>query len=174
MVLREEITVPAGVEVRLDRNSVEVSGPKGKLQRTFGFRGVSLRSEDRRIIVESASPKRRSKAAVGTVKAHFRNMFKGVTAGFLYRMKVVYSHFPITVKVEGKNVLVQNFIGERFPRKAKIVGGAEVEVDGDQILIRGADKEDVGQTAINIEKSTTVRGLDRRVFQDGCYLVGKE
>jgi large subunit ribosomal protein L6 len=170
-ILKEEITVPEGVEFRLDDNTVEISGKKGKLKKEFAFQGVNLKSDGRKIIIEADSKKRKSKAAIGTVLAHLKNMFKGVTEGFVYKMRVVYSHFPITVKVEGKKVLINNFIGERFPRSAKIVGGAEVEVNGDQVIVRGIDKEDVGQTAINIERATAVRYLDRRVFQDGCFLT---
>jgi large subunit ribosomal protein L6 len=172
-ILREEIQVPGNVEFQLKGNVIEVSGPKGKLHREFSFRGVSLRPENKKIILETSDQKRKTKAAVGTIKAHLRNMFKGVTEGFAYKLRVVYSHFPITVKVEEKRVLIQNFLGERYPRVAKIVGGAEVEVNGDEIIVRGINKEDVGQTAINIERATSVRGLDRRVFQDGCYLVEK-
>jgi large subunit ribosomal protein L6 len=53
---------------------------------------------------------------------------------------------------------------------ARIVGGAEVEVVGDEILVRGVDKEEVGQTALNIEQASRPKGKDPRVFQDGCYL----
>jgi large subunit ribosomal protein L6 len=173
VLLREEVQVPENVEIRLEGNTIEVSGPKGKLHKEFGFRGVSLKPEGRKIIVEASTQKRKTIAAVGTVKAHLRNMFKGVTEGFTYKLRVVYSHFPISVKVEGGKVLIRNFLGERHPRAAKVVGETEVEVDGDEIIVRGINREDVGQTAINIERATAVRGLDRRVFQDGCYIVEK-
>ncbi len=172
-VMKEEIQVPDGVEIRMEGNTAEVSGPRGKIRKEFRFEDVGVKMDGEKIIVEAKRHNKVTKAALGTVKAHFRNMFKGVKEGFVYKLRVVYSHFPITVKVDGKKVLIQNFIGERYPRTAKIIGDVEVEVAGDIVLVRGIDKDEVGQTAINIERSTSVRYKDRRVFQDGCYIVEK-
>ncbi len=171
--MKEEIQVPDGIEIRMEGNTAEVSGPKGKINKEFRFEDVGIKSDGKKIIVEAKRQNRATKAALGTVKAHFRNIFKGVKEGFVYKLRVVYSHFPITVKIDGKKVLIHNFIGERYPRIAKIVGNVEVEVAGDMVLVRGIDKDDVGQTAINIERATSVRYKDRRVFQDGCYIVEK-
>ncbi|RLG57433.1 MAG: 50S ribosomal protein L6 [Hadesarchaea archaeon] len=170
-VIKEELEVPEGVELKVSGRTVEVSGPKGKLTRTFDFQRVSIKVEGKKVLISSDSTRRRDKAAVMTVRSHLRNMFKGVTEGFTYKLKVVYSHFPITVKVDGKRVLIQNFIGERAPRVAKIVGDVSVEVHGDEILVKGINKDDVGQTAFNIEQATQVKYRDLRVFQDGCYIT---
>jgi large subunit ribosomal protein L6 len=169
--IKEKIEVPKGIELKVSGRSVEVSGPKGKLSKTFRFPDVKIAPEGKEVAVEASSKRRRDKAAVGTILAHLRNMFKGVTKGFVYKMRVVYSHFPITVKVEGKRVSVNNFLGERHPRFANVVGDVKVEVNGDEVLVSGINKEDVGQTAVNIERSTRVTHRDRRIFQDGCYIV---
>ena len=166
-----EVEIPEGVEVKLDGKSVEVSGPKGKQVRTFDLQGVSLSKEGSLVTIQSASSRRRQRAAVGTVRAHLRNMAKAVTEGFTYKLKVVYAHFPITVNVEDRRVLINNFLGESEPRVARIVGEIEVKVEGDEIIVEGLNKEDVGQTATNIEQSARVKGRDLRVFQDGCYIV---
>jgi large subunit ribosomal protein L6 len=170
---KEEFEVPEGVELKLTGRTVEVSGPKGKLTRTFDLPRITLKAEGRKISIESESARRKDKAAVSTIKAHIQNMCKGVTQGFTYKLRVVYSHFPITVKVEGKRVLIHNFLGERSPRVAKIVGDTTVEVSGDEITVRGINKEDVGQTAFNIEQATSVKYRDLRIFQDGCYITEK-
>jgi len=166
----EEIEIPEGVEVKIEGGRVEVSGPKGKVVRNFSLRGLEVRREGNKVRISSPSDKRKVKAMAGTVKAHLRNAFRGVTQGFVYKLKIVYSHFPITVKVEGDRVTIHNLLGEKVPRVARIVGGAEVEVVGDEILVRGVDKEEVGQTALNIEQASRPKGRDPRVFQDGCYL----
>ena len=93
---------------------------------------------------------------------------------FKYKLKIVYAHFPITAKVEGKKLLIQNFLGEKSPRVAKIVGDVNVKVEGDEVTVEGINKEEVGQTAINIEQATVVRYRDRRTFQDGIYIFSKE
>ncbi|MEW6222293.1 MAG: 50S ribosomal protein L6 [Candidatus Hadarchaeota archaeon] len=169
--IKNKINIPEGLQVQVSGRSVEVSGPKGKLSRNFRFSGVKIKLEGSEVVLEAESTSKASKAAVGTITAHLKNMFKGAKDGFTYKLKVVYSHFPITVKVDGKKVLIQNFIGERSPRSADIVGGTKVEVNGDEVLVKGVDKEEVGQTAVNIERATRVRGKDRRVFQDGCYIA---
>jgi large subunit ribosomal protein L6 len=169
--IMEEIEVPEGVELKLSGKTVEVSGAKGKLSRKFDVPGLELKTEGEKILIETSSSRRKRRAAVGMILAHLTNMLKGVTEGFTYKLRVVYSHFPITVKVEDKRVLIQNFLGERAPRVAKIVGDVKVEVRGDEIVVEGIDRDEVGQTAFNIEQATFVRFRDLRVFQDGCYIV---
>ena len=100
-------------------------------------------------------------------------MIKGVTEEFEYKMKTVFSHFPIKTSIEENEFIIQNFLGERAPRKAKILDGVTVETKGDDITVKGIDKEKVGQTAANIEKTTIVRNRDIRVFQDGIYRISK-
>ncbi len=169
--IREEIKAPEGVELKLLDKSIEVSGPKGKLVQKFDILGVELRMEEKKICIEISSPRRKRRAALGMIRARLLNMFTGVTNGFTYKLSVVYSHFPVTIKIDGKRVLIQNFLGERAPRVAKIVGDVKVEVKGDEIIVQGIDRDEVGQTAFNIEQATFIRHRDPRVFQDGCYIV---
>jgi large subunit ribosomal protein L6 len=68
-------------------------------------------------------------------------------------------------------VIIENFLGEKSPRRTKIVGRAEVRVKGNEIVVTGIDKEECGQTAANLEQATRVKNLDPRVFQDGIYIV---
>ena len=70
-------------------------------------------------------------------------------------------------------LIINNFLGERKPRSARILPGAKVEIGKDEVSITGIDKEQVGQTMANIEQATKVRGFDIRIFQDGIYLVEK-
>ena len=88
-------------------------------------------------------------------------------------MKIVFSHFPITVKIQGKNFTIANFTGERNPRTAKIMGDTKVTVNGDDVIIQGINLEDVSQTAANIQNSTKIRSKDPRVFLDGIYVYEK-
>jgi large subunit ribosomal protein L6 len=102
-------------------------------------------------------------------------MIKGVTDGFTYNLKAFYSHFPMTLAVNGDIFNVNNYFGERVPRAAKILNGVNVKVSNKtEITVSGIDKEAVGQTAANIERCTTIKNRDRRVFQDGIYLLNKE
>jgi len=80
----------------------------------------------------------------------------------------------MTVKAAKDKVTIENFLGERYPRTANIIGTAQVKVQGDEVVITGVNKEDVGQTMANLEQATKIKGKDPRVFQDGIYLVAKE
>jgi len=77
------------------------------------------------------------------------------------------------VDVDGDEIVIENFLGERAPRRTPIRGDTEVEIDGEELTLRGADKEAVGQTAADIEQLTKVTDKDNRVFQDGVYIVEK-
>jgi len=169
----KEIEIPEGVQVELEGNLVKVEGPKGKLERELSHPRITLEKEDSKIVVRCELPKRAEKALVGTFAAHIRNMIKGVTEGFVYKMKVVYAHFPIKVSVKDGEVVIDNFLGEQYPRKAKIFGDVKVSVNKDDIIIEGIDREQVGQTAANIEHAVHVKNRDIRVFQDGIYITSK-
>ena len=120
-------------------------------------------------------PRRKEKALAGTWAAHIRNMNKGLSEGFEYRLKAVYSHFPMTLKVDGSTLTITNLFGERVPRQASLPWTpAEVTVKVEnktEVVVSGIDKEKVGQTSANIERACRIRGRDRRVFQDGVYIV---
>jgi len=171
-VLREEISVPDDVDVTIN-NEVKVKGPKGELSRKFTAKNIKIKIEDQKVILEALFPKKKDKAMLGTTRSHIKNMIHGVTEGFTYKMKIVYAHFPMTVKATGNKVTIDNFLGERYPRTAKIVGDAKVQIKGDEVLVTGINKEDVGQTMANLEQATKIKGRDPRVFQDGIYLVDR-
>ena len=88
-------------------------------------------------------------------------------------MKIVYSHFPITVETQGQQVFIKNFIGERGTRTARLIGDVEVKVTEDDVIISGIDIEHVSQSAANIQLATKIRDKDRRVFLDGIYVIRK-
>lgn len=172
-VLTEEIPIPEGIDVSID-GGITVKGSKGELKRKFNYPGITIKKEDSNIVLEANFPKKKDKAMLGTIKSHINNMITGLTDEFTYNMKIVYAHFPMTVKASGDKVTIENFLGERYPRTAKIVGSAKVQVKGDEVVVTGINKEDVGQTMANLEQATKIKGRDPRVFQDGIYLVSRE
>lgn len=167
------IDIPDGIEVNIDNFKVSIKGPKGNLKRDFFsplFRDeIIIRKEDNKIFLSTKSEKRKIKSMFGTIEAHIKNMFKGVTEGFSVKLRIVYMHFPMKVEVSGKEILINNFLGERVPRRAKIIGNCKVDVKDDVVTVSGINKDDVGQTAANMEKATWVKARDRRVFQDGIF-----
>ncbi len=171
--MKKEVRVPEGIKAEKKGSALSVMGPKGTLEREFSSPGIAWKLEESTITLESRNDRRRNLALLGTFAAHMRNMMLGTDKGFEARLKAVYSHFPMKIKVEGNELLIQNFMGERTTRKAAISEGVRVDVKKDDIVVSGADRESVGQTAGRIEKAAKVSGFDRRVFQDGIHLTMK-
>ncbi|MEM2004873.1 MAG: 50S ribosomal protein L6 [Zestosphaera sp.] len=175
VAVRDSVKIPENVTVQVEGSRVSVKGPKGLVVRDFSYaEKVKIFVEGGEVIVTASFARRRDVAQVYAVSAHIRNMVIGVTKGYRYWLRVVYSHFPINVKVDGDKVLIENFIGERSPRVARIMGNAKVKVQKNDIIVEGIDLEEVSQTAANIEQATRIRGLDRRVFADGIYIYRRE
>lgn len=166
--------IPEDVEVGVKGRVITVRGEGGELTRDFSHAPVSIQLEGNVVKVQARWPRKREAALVGTVRSHIRNMIAGVTEGFTYRLKIVFSHFPISVKVQGKTVVIENFTGERSPRTAKIMGDAKVVTKGEDVIVKGINIEDVSQTAANIEGATRVKRKDPRVFLDGIYVYERQ
>ena len=173
--IEHTIELPEGVSASIADGVLTVKGPKGEVSREFQSSRLVLIQDGAGLMVRIDLPRRKEKALAGTWNAHIRNMVKGVSTGFSYTLRCFYSHFPMTMKVEGSEFVVNNYFGERVPRRADILSGVDVRVENKtDVIVSGIDKEAVGQTAANIERSTTVKNRDRRVFQDGIYRVSKE
>lgn len=166
----KSVKIPENVELKVKGRVVEVKGEKGILSRDFSQAPVSIQAKEGEVRVKANWPRKREAALVGTVRSHVQNMITGVTKGFTYKLKVVFSHFPISIKVDGRRVLIENFIGERSPRVAKIVGDAKVTVKGEDVIVQGINVEDVAQTAANIQQATKIKRKDPRKFLDGIYV----
>lgn len=173
-VHRSEVKVPEGVEAEAKGSVIKVRGPLGILEKSFEKHAVEVFNEGCSIVVTSRLKGKRGRAVVGAVVSHIENMITGVTKGYTYRLKIVYSHFPISVKVEGDKVVIENFRGEKQRRLVKIPKGVQVKVEGDDVIVSGIDLEVVSQTAASIELATKVKGYDPRVFMDGIYVYRKE
>lgn len=167
------IEIPEGISVSFSQDVLTVKGPLGTVERKLWYPGVKIDVREGEVVVDAVSSRKEQKAMVGTFTSHIKNMIKGVNEGFECKMSIVYSHFPMQVKVDGKSFIIGNFLGEKKPRVAKILGETKVKVSGNEVTITGINKEDVGQTAANIEQKTKIRRFDPRVFQDGIYIVQK-
>lgn len=167
------VEIPEGVQVNKEGETLVVKSNGKELRRVFSNPRIKVDVKDNLIKFTSDSKKRKTNALLGTWTALLRNMIDGISDGYEARMKIVYSHFPIKFVVEGDKALIQNFLGEKKPRIAKILSGIDVKVEKDIVILKGIDKEKVGQTAANIETVCKIVGLDRRVFQDGCFITQK-
>ena len=174
--MEKKVKIPEGVEIEIDKLRVKVKGPKGELEKNFEspiFNEVISIEKNNEVVVKCSNSKRKITAMTGTIVSHIKNMMLGVTVGFRYKMKIFYSHFPMTIGVKDGKVEVRNFLGEKGARTAKIAGDTVVRAEKDEIVLEGIDIESIGQTAANIERACKLGKRDRRIFQDGIYLSGK-
>ena len=168
--ISKTIQVPDNVDVSLEGKKVNVKGAKGSLVRDFTFAPIAIEGDGKNIRIWAKWPRKKEAALVGTITSHIQNMITGVTKGYTYKLKIVFSHFPISVKLQGRSILIENFTGERRARSIKLIGDVKVKIEPDDIIIEGINLEHVSQTAANIEQATRVRRKDPRVFLDGIYV----
>ena len=173
-IVENTVEVPEGVNLTLDGHKVAVTGTNGTVTRDFAHAKLNLDYAENTLRIWVENPRKKQASLVNTIASHVKNMIKGVTDGFTYRLKIVFIHFPMTINVQGNRVVVNNFVGERSPRVAKIQGNVQVKIDGDDIIVTGNDIESVAQTAANIQQSTHIRNKDLRKFLDGIYVYQKE
>lgn len=169
----ERVEIPEEIEATFSDNILIIKGPLGEVKRDFSKIRANVSLDGDIVKISSFSSRKRHMATMNTARSLTRNMILGVTKGVTYKLKIAFAHFPITVKVKGNEVHIENFYGERAPRVAKIVGDCKVEAQEEDVIVKGTSVDDVGQTAANIEQATTVKNKDQRVFLDGVYTYEK-
>ena len=171
---QDEVEIPEGVTVTVNKHMVSFIGPLGKTYKSFRSIPVSINVVESKVMLKAIGSKKRNYAILHTARSIIRNICEGLIIGYTIKMKVVYAHFPITVKIEGKKILIENFQGERAPRSTHIVGNTKVVPKGEDVILTGEVWTDITQTAANIELKTKVRNKDHRVFLDGIYAFEKK
>ena len=171
--LKEKIKIPEGVEVVMEPLILRVSGPNGSLERKYYYPGLIVKKEDSSILLEYANASKKEKTVLKTLKAHIKNMLIGAKGDFTYMLKICSGHFPMNVSINGNDLTIKNFLGESVPRKVKLLEGAKVKINGAEIEIVSPDKRVAGQVAGQIEQLCRITNRDKRIFQDGCYIIHK-
>lgn len=180
------------VTIEIKARKVKVTGKLGTLERDFKHISMECRCvtkmvggdeetgtepvEKNFVQVDLWFANRKQLACVRTVCSHIENMIVGVTRGFVYKMRFVYSHFPINVSISGDTVEIRNFLGERRVRKIKLMPGVKYSRSDnvkDEIELSGIDIAAVSLSAANIQQSTNIRHKDLRKFLDGIYVSEK-
>ena len=137
-------TPPPPVTVEVNARVVTVTGKLGTITREFKHLKIDMvhQKDARKIRVDLWFANRKQLACIRTICSHIENMVTGVRVGFLYKMKFVYSHFPINVTVTDGAVEIRNFMGEKRVRKIKMLDGVtatRTKDVKDQIEISGID-----------------------------------
>lgn len=171
--LSKIIEIPEGVSVEVKGRELTVNANGKKNSREFDLRNLSLEKKENTLVLHEKKASKNDKRMMNTIASHIKNMLKGITDPYEYKLKVCFSHFPITVEVKGRDVLIKNFLGERSPRKFKLQENVDAKVDKEVITVTSFDKEIAGQAAANFENITRIPNRDRRIFQDGIFITSK-
>lgn len=169
--LIKEVEIPGGIEVEAEENNFVARKEGKEIRRKFPK--VMIEKKDNKVIIKMPRSTKREMKQVNTIVSHIKNIFQGMREKFIYKLQICSVHFPMNVSIKDQEVVIKNFLGETKERKAKILPEVEVKIQGENIVVESHDKEAAGQTAANIEKKTTVRGRDKRIYQDGIYITEK-
>ncbi len=172
--MKEKLDLPEEVQAEYQEGKITVEKNSEKVEKRLQHAQVDVNIEEGQIIFQTDSDKKNVQSIVTTFKKHVQNMIDGLENHHEYKLKAVYAHFPMTVKTQNKEIVVENFMGERHPRKAKIDENVDVNVDGEEITVKSPDKEAAAQTAARIEQLSKKGNRDPRTFQDGIYIVEGE
>jgi large subunit ribosomal protein L6 len=170
----QKVNFPEGISASIDNGIVSIKGPKGVVSKNFKHPKVKIIIDDEGITFEIKKFTQKEKKIVQTFIAHLKNLFKGVTEGHEYKLKICSGHFPMNVSIKGNVFEVKNFIGEAVPRTYELKNDVDVKLNGEIIQVTGINKELVSQTAASIEQLTRRVGFDTRIFQDGIYIIDKD
>ncbi len=136
---------------------------------------LDVKVEGNKVVVSSDRNRRIEKRLFGTFKAHIRNMIKGLNEGFTYKLRISNVHFPMNASFDSNSGMftVKNFLGEKVDRVIPLDKDVEVKVDKEDVIVTSHDIEKAGNVATKIEKGTKVVGKDRRIYQDGIFIIEK-
>ena len=167
---QQPVTIPSGVDVTIAGSSITVKGPKGTLNRVVPV-GVSLSRQDDKIVVSRDNDEREARARHGLVRSLIANMVHGVTEGYSKELDIIGVGFR--AEAQGANKL-RLALGFSHPVLVNAPAGITFEVPVQtRIIIKGPDKEVVGQVAANIReirkpepyKGKGVRYIDEKVLR---------
>ena len=174
------VQIPENVEVAVKRRVVTVSGPRGELSKDLSHLQLDMRiiKKHKRFEAIRWMGHKLDNATINTALSSVRNMIKGVTLGFRYKLRFAYAHFPVNVSVEGQMVEIRNFLGEKYVRRQRIPDGVKVyRTDPtkvkDEIVLEGNDINDVSQASAVMHQLCLIPNKDIRKFLDGIYVQTK-
>jgi large subunit ribosomal protein L6 len=146
---RLPVTVPAGVQIKVDGLELHVKGPKGEMKRLFSP-VIDIKLENSQIVVTRSSDAPSIRALHGTTRALINNMVTGVSTGFARLLDV--DGVGYRPELNGKNLVL--YVGYSHPVTVNPPEGISFDVDAKarQIKVNGFDKEQVGQMAADIRE----------------------
>jgi len=172
--IHEELEIPQGITLNLDKGVFQIKGPKGEVKKELHNPKVKASISNNSVIFEAEKGTQREKRLIKAYIAHLKSAIKGVNQGHVYKLRICSGHFPMTVSMKGNVFEIKNFVGETIPRTLPLMDGVKITIDGHFVIVESVDKEKAGQTSASIEKMTRRAPFDKRIFQDGIFIIEKD
>ena len=172
-VVIESIDVPNNVNIEINGDKIKVKGPKGEKERKINNREIIIEKVNNKLVLKVYFPSRKILRDFYTMVAHIKNDINGVVNGYRYKLRGVFIHFPLKIKLQGNKIVIENFMGGRDVKEIEIPKGVKATVNENEITLEGYDIELLGNLAGLIENSVRPKEKDLRKFQDGIYIVEK-
>jgi large subunit ribosomal protein L6 len=169
----ETVDIPEGVSIDIKGTSVSCKKSGAELSRNFVIPSITIGLDGNKIVIRAKKGNKNDWKKIKSTVAHIKNLINGVDKKFIYHLEACNVHFPMTLKLDKSSLVINNFLGEKVPRSAKILPNVDIDIKGTKITLSSHDKGAAGQTAANIEKATKIRYRDRRIFQDGIFITSK-
>lgn len=169
----ETVNIPEGVNVEIKGTTVICKKSGIEHSKEFVIPGITILANGNNIIIRAEKGNKNDWKKIKSTVAHINNLLAGIDKKFTYTLEACNVHFPMTLKLDKGNLIINNFLGEKVPRSAKILSNVDIDIKGTKITLSSHDRDSAGQTAANIEKATKIRYRDRRIFQDGIFITSK-
>lgn len=169
----ESLDIPEGISCTFAKNNLVCRKDSNELSKNINMPKINLEVKGNSLVFSVEKANKNELKKIRSEMAHIKNMFQGLQGKFVYKLEACNVHFPMTLKLESGHLLINNFLGEKISRKAEILPNVDLKIQGAKITLSSSDKVAAGQTAANIEQATRIRKRDRRIFQDGIFIVEK-
>nr|BAS01400.1 ribosomal protein L9 [Lotharella vacuolata] len=181
LFLESVITIPKNVIITKKKKLIRVKGKLGSLVKNFYKNDILIliKNKDSVIKIQSYYNSKRKPAMVRTVASLIHNMILGATYGFTYKMRIVYSHFPIIIKsfIDNNSIDIRNFFGQKkvnlfyFPNRVTFDLSL---IQDKRINMQSKCLDSLGLSCILIQNHFKINNKDTRIFIDGIFVSEKK
>src|SRR3989344_4856196 len=126
--LSESIDIPEGITAEYKDHLLLFNKGSTQVSRKIKIPGIKITVKDGKITFSSEKGNKNDFKVIKSNIAHMHNVFRGLDNKFVYKLQACNVHFPMTLKIEGKRLVISNFLGEKVPRYANIVADVEVDI----------------------------------------------
>jgi large subunit ribosomal protein L9e len=185
IVKTDRIDIPDDVTVNVKSRTVTVKGKRGTIVKAFKHLKVEITAKTEQdankktvkfLELNTYLTTYKQSAILYTVSSHIKNMIKGVTKGFRYKMHIVKKHFPIEIKINKESIEIGRFLGEKNVKVVKLLEGVSCsknDKNAEELWFDGNDIDKVSLTCAHVYQACAVHDKDKRKFLDGIYVNEK-